>query len=151
MRVIFFSHFSYRYSASGLYLPLILSDGNFALSGLFQSFFGDRLYSAEPDGYCGDEDNGQTSAWYVFSALGFYPVCPASDEYAIGTPYFKKAVIHLENGEKITVNAENNSQTTPYIKKLRINGKVSSPDFLKYDSIKDGAVIEFTMSESPQL
>ena len=111
----------------------------------------DRLYSAEPDGYCGDEDNGQTSAWYVFSALGFYPVCPASDEYAIGTPYFKKAVIHLENGEKITVNAENNSQTTPYIKKLRINGKVSSPDFLKYDSIKDGAVIEFTMSESPQL
>ena len=111
----------------------------------------DRLYSAEPDGYCGDEDNGQTSAWYVFSALGFYPVCPASDEYAIGTPYFKKAVIHLENGEKITVNAENNSQTTPYIKKLRINGKVSCPDFLKYDSIKDGAVIEFTMSESPQL
>ena len=111
----------------------------------------DRLYSAEPDGYCGDEDNGQTSAWYVFSALGFYPVCPASDEYAIGTPYFKKSVIHLENGEKITVNAENNSQTTPYIKKLRINGKVSCPDFLKYDSIKDGAVIEFTMSESPQL
>ena len=50
----------------------------------------DRLYSAEPDGYCGDEDNGQTSAWYVFSALGFYPVCPASDEYAVGSPLFKK-------------------------------------------------------------
>ena len=111
----------------------------------------DRLYSAEPDGYCGDEDNGQTSAWYVFSALGFYPVCPASDEYAIGTPYFKKAVIHLENGEEVIVNAGNNSPTTPYIKQLKVNGKVSTPDFLKYDSIKDGAVMEFTMSESPQL
>ena len=111
----------------------------------------DRLYSAEPDGYCGDEDNGQTSAWYVFSALGFYPVCPASDEYAIGTPYFKKAVLHLENGEKIVINAENNSPSAPYIKQLKVNGKASRPDFLKYDSIKDGAVMEFTMSESPQL
>ena len=111
----------------------------------------DRLYSAEPDGYCGDEDNGQTSAWYVFSALGFYPVCPASDEYAIGTPYFKKAVLHLENGEKIVINAENNSPSAPYIKQLKVNGKSSRPDFLKYDSIKDGAVMEFTMSESPQL
>ena len=60
----------------------------------------DRLYSSSPDGYCGDEDNGQTSAWYVFSALGFYPVCPASDQYAIGVPLFKKAVINLENGRK---------------------------------------------------
>ena len=58
----------------------------------------DRLYSAKPDGYCGDEDNGQTSAWYVFSALGFYPVCPGADEYAVGSPVFRKAVIHLENG-----------------------------------------------------
>ena len=111
----------------------------------------DRLYSAEPDGYCGDEDNGQTSAWYVFSALGFYPVCPASDEYAVGTPYFRKAVVHLENGSKLVVKADNNSKTTPYIRRLRVNGKKSRPDFLEYDSIKDGAVIEFTMSESPQL
>ena len=111
----------------------------------------DRLYSAEPDGYCGDEDNGQTSAWYVFSALGFYPVCPASDEYAVGTPYFRKAVVHLENGSKLVVKADNNSKTTPYIRGLRVNGKKSRPDFLEYDSIKDGAVIEFTMSESPQL
>lgn len=111
----------------------------------------DRLYSAEPDGYCGDEDNGQTSAWYVFSALGFYPVCPASDEYAIGTPYFKNVQVHLENGEKILINAENNSSTTPYIKKLSVNGRSCRPDFLKYDSIKDGAVIDFTMSEYPQL
>lgn len=111
----------------------------------------DRLYSAQPDGYCGDEDNGQTSAWYVFSALGFYPVCPASDEYAVGTPYFKKAVVHLENGEKLVINAENNSSTTPYIKKLRVNGKSGRPDFLDYNTIKEGAVIDFTMSECPQL
>ena len=57
-----------------------------------------RLYSSAPDGYCGDEDNGQTSAWYVFSALGFYPVCPGSGEYAVGAPLFEKAVINLENG-----------------------------------------------------
>ena len=62
-----------------------------------------RLYSAAPDGYCGDEDNGQTSAWYVFSALGFYPVCPCSDEYAVGIPLFKDAVIHLENGKDVRI------------------------------------------------
>ena len=67
----------------------------------------DRLYSAAPDGYCGDEDNGQTSAWYVFSALGFYPVCPASDTYAIGAPYFPQMQINLENGKAIRILAEN--------------------------------------------
>ena len=65
----------------------------------------DRLYSPKPDGYCGDEDNGQTSAWYVFSALGFYPVCPASDEYAAGSPLFKKATIRLENGKTVEIEA----------------------------------------------
>ena len=58
-----------------------------------------RMYTPGPDGYCGDEDNGQTSAWYVFSALGFYPVCPGTDEYVLGAPLFKKAVLHFENGE----------------------------------------------------
>ena len=67
----------------------------------------DRLYSAAPDGYCGDEDNGQTSTWYVFSALGFYPVCPASDTYAIGAPYFPQMQINLENGKAIRILAEN--------------------------------------------
>ena len=67
----------------------------------------DRLYSAAPDGYCGDEDNGQTSAWYVFSALGFYPVCPASDTYAIDAPYFPQMQINLENGKAIRILAEN--------------------------------------------
>ena len=67
----------------------------------------DRLYSAAPDGYCGDDDNGQTSAWYVFSALGFYPVCPASDTYAIGAPYFPQMQINLENGKAIRILTEN--------------------------------------------
>ena len=62
----------------------------------------DRLYKATPDGYCGDEDNGQTSAWYVFSALGFYPVCPASGEYAEGAPLFERFVIHRDDGSVIT-------------------------------------------------
>jgi putative alpha-1,2-mannosidase len=64
-----------------------------------------RLYSSTPDGYCGDEDNGQTSAWYVFSALGFYPVCPGSGEYAVGAPLFKNALINLENGKKVRITA----------------------------------------------
>ena len=111
----------------------------------------DRLYSAAPDGYCGDEDNGQTSAWYVFSALGFYPVCPGSDEYAIGTPYFKKAVVHLENGADLVITADDNGPETQYIKKLRVNGHTSEPDFLNHNSIKDGGVLDFSMTDCPQL
>ena len=110
----------------------------------------DRLYSASPDGYCGDEDNGQTSAWYVFSALGFYPVCPGSDEYAVGTPYFQKAIVHLENGHDLVINAEG-ADATPYISSFKINGKASKPKFLKYDSIKEGGILDFKMSDSPQI
>ena len=63
----------------------------------------EKMYTPTPDGYCGDEDNGQTSAWYVFSALGFYPVCPASNEYVLGSPLFERATVHLENGEHIVI------------------------------------------------
>lgn len=109
----------------------------------------DRLYNATPAGYCGDEDNGQTSAWYVFSALGFYPVCPASDEYAIGTPYFRKAVIHLADGKEIEINAGNNSRDTPYISNMTLNGKTHDSNFLSHSEIVKGADIEFTMSAEP--
>ena len=85
----------------------------------------EKLYSATPDGYCGDEDNGQTSAWYIFSALGFYPVCPGTDQYIIGTPLFKEAKLHLENGKTITIKAENNQADNCYIKDMKINGKSS--------------------------
>ncbi len=111
----------------------------------------ERLYSAKPDGYCGDEDNGQTSAWYVFSALGFYPVCPASDKYAVGSPYFKKAVINLENGRKIEINAQGNGKGRPYIKSLKIDGRPANSNFLLYDDLAKGARIDFTMSEKPLL
>ena len=109
----------------------------------------DRLYSADPDGYCGDEDNGQTSAWYVFSALGFYPVCPASDEYAVGTPLFESAVIHLENGKTLEINAEGNDAHTPYVSDFRVDGSKAQSWFLSHEEIADGAVIDFYMSEEP--
>ena len=107
----------------------------------------DRLYSAHPDGYCGDEDNGQTSAWYVFSAMGFYPVCPASNEYAIGTPLFAKVSLHLENG-KTTVITDNNTQWR-YIKRLTINGTLDKNHWLSHQTLTTGAKIVFDMSEKP--
>ena len=109
----------------------------------------DKLYSAAPDGYCGDEDNGQTSAWYVFSALGFYPVCPASDEYAIGTPYFPLAVINLENGEQTIISAKNsdgtNTSLDTYIKSISLDGRSYTENFFKYDDLINGAKIGFSM------
>ena len=109
----------------------------------------DRLYSSAPDGYCGDEDNGQTSAWYIFSALGFYPVCPGSGEYAVGSPYFKKAVIELENGNKVMINAVNNEKGRPYIRSLKINGRSANSNFLDHNILVDGARLDFKMSENP--
>ena len=105
----------------------------------------DRLYSATPDGYCGDEDNGQTSAWYVFSALGFYPVCPGSDFYAIGSPLFQKAVVHLENGEDIVINTYGSG---PYIEDIIINDCRHEGNFLSHDNLRQGAVIDFSMKNT---
>ena len=101
----------------------------------------DRLYSSTPDGYCGDEDNGQTSAWYVFSALGFYPVCPGSGEYVVGTPLFERALIHLENGETLEINAEGDC---PYIEGIEIDGRAHDSWFFDHDVLTSGAEITFT-------
>ena len=106
----------------------------------------DKLYNAAPDGYCGDEDNGQTSAWYVFSALGFYPVCPCSDEYAVGSPYFRKAVVHLENGKDLVINAKENSSDHPFVSSLKLNGRRRSPDFVSHSALCGGAVLDFAMT-----
>jgi putative alpha-1,2-mannosidase len=106
----------------------------------------DRLYSATPDGYCGDEDNGQTSAWYVFSALGFYPVCPGSDEYAVGAPLFKKAVVHLENGQDLEINAPCNSAENIYANEIKVNCSSLKKNFFKHEDLAAGAVIDFKMS-----
>ena len=108
-----------------------------------------KLYTATPDGYCGDEDNGQTSAWYVFSALGFYPVCPGTEEYILGTPLFKSAKLHLENGKTITIKAENNPADNCYIKDMKINGKSYSRNYLTHDQLMKGANIQFQMSPKP--
>ena len=108
-----------------------------------------KLYTAGPDGYCGDEDNGQTSAWYVFSALGFYPVCPGTDEYIIGTPLFKSAKLHLENGKTITIKADNNQLDNRYIKEMKVNGKSQTRNILTHDQLIKGANIQFQMSPVP--
>ncbi|MDD3752277.1 MAG: glycoside hydrolase family 92 protein, partial [Tissierellia bacterium] len=108
-----------------------------------------RLYTPAPDGYCGDEDNGQTSAWYVFSALGFYPVCPVSDEYVMGAPLFKKATIHLENGRSVVINAPLNNANNRYIKSVKFEGKSYSKNYLKHSDLIKGAQIDIEMSEAP--
>ena len=105
----------------------------------------DRLYSAHPDGYCGDEDNGQTSAWYVFSALGFYPVCPASNEYAIGTPLFAKVTLRLENGRNTIITSDNPQWR--YIKRFFINGTPQQDNRITQNTLTSGATINFEMSE----
>jgi predicted alpha-1,2-mannosidase len=108
-----------------------------------------KLYAATPDGYCGDEDNGQTSAWYVFSALGFYPVTPGVDEYVIGSPLFKKATLHLENGKTFEIIANNNSKNNVYIQNSELNGTLYNKTFLKFDDLQQGGVLQFNMSNSP--
>ena len=107
-----------------------------------------QLYNAAPNGYCGDEDNGQTSAWYVFSALGFYPVCPASDHYALGTPLFGKAVVHLENGKDLVITAVGTDKG-PYVKDMKINGKTWSHNYLSHEGLMKGADIRFSLSDEP--
>jgi len=108
-----------------------------------------KLYKATPDGYCGDEDNGQTSAWYVFSAMGFYPVCPAVDQYVLGAPLFKKLTINLENGKKVIINAPNNSDSNLYINKMSVNGKPYDLNWLSHNALLKGAVINYNMSATP--
>ena len=109
----------------------------------------DKLYAATPDGYCGDEDNGQTSAWYVFSSLGFYSVCPGTNEYILGSPLFKSVEIDLENGNKIIINAGNNSPENRYIQEMKVNGKEYTKNYLLHEELMKGAVIDFTMSPVP--
>ncbi|MBE9601224.1 GH92 family glycosyl hydrolase [Pedobacter sp. MC2016-24] len=109
----------------------------------------DRMYKATPDGYCGDEDNGQTSAWYVFSAMGFYPVTPAVDQYVIGAPLFKKVTLNLENGKTLTINAAKNNKDNKYIKSLTHNGKPYTRNWLSHLALLQGGVLNFEMSANP--
>ncbi len=109
------------------------------------------LYTPAPDGYCGDEDNGQTSAWYVFSAMGFYPVAPVTGEYVLGSPLFDKVSLKLQNGNVFDIIADHNSPTAPYIKKATLNNTDWNASFLKIDAVQKGGVLRFEMSEEPNL
>lgn len=109
-----------------------------------------RMYTPAPDGYCGDEDNGQTSAWYVFSALGFYPVCPGTDEYALGAPLFKKATLHFENGNRLVIDAPDNSDRNRYIRSLDFNGNYTK-NYLKHGELLKGGTLRVDMSAQPNL
>jgi predicted alpha-1,2-mannosidase len=109
----------------------------------------DRLYTPQADGYCGDEDNGQTSAWYVFSAMGFYPVTPSVNEYVIGAPLFKKITVSLENGNTIQITAPENNPKNRYIQDISFNGKAYGKNYFKYDELQKGANINFEMGEQP--
>ena len=111
----------------------------------------DRMYSPTPDGYCGDEDNGQTSAWYVFSALGFYPVCPGTDEYVLGAPLFKKATLHLENGQTLVIEAPENGEGRPYVESLLQDGTPYTKNYLRHADLLKGGKLLFQMSDTPNL
>ena len=106
----------------------------------------DRLYTPTPDGYCGDEDNGQTSAWYVFSAMGFYPVCPGTGQYVLGTPYFKSMKLHLENGQQVSIQSEGKGC---YVDEMLLDGKLYEHNYLDMNVLKQGANIAFRLSEKP--
>ncbi len=107
-----------------------------------------RLYKATPDGYCGDEDNGQTSAWYVFSAMGFYPVTPAINQYVVGAPLFKKITLKLENGKQVIINAAANNAQNKYIQSVNFNGKPYTQSWLNHNDLLKGATVNFNMGPS---
>ncbi|WP_321345915.1 GH92 family glycosyl hydrolase [uncultured Draconibacterium sp.] len=108
-----------------------------------------KLYSYQADGYCGDEDNGQTSAWYVFSSMGFYPVCPGTDEYVLGSPLFNKITVTLENGNEFVIDATNNSKENVYVNDVVLNGESYNKNFLKHATIQNGGEIVFDMANKP--
>lgn len=108
-----------------------------------------RMYMATPDGYCGDEDNGQTSAWYVFSAMGFYPVTPGVNQYVMGAPLFKNITLQLENGNKLYIKAPQNSDKNRYISSVTFNGKPLSKTWLDHKEMMKGGTINFNMSAQP--
>ncbi|MDB5201163.1 MAG: glycoside hydrolase family 92 protein [Ferruginibacter sp.] len=110
-----------------------------------------RMYKPTPDGYCGDEDNGQTSAWYVFSALGFYPVCPGTDQYVLGAPLFKKITLNFNNGKKFVINAPANNAENKYVSSAMLNGKNYDRNWLNHFEIRNGGAFNIQMSDKPNM
>lgn len=110
-----------------------------------------KLYQPTPDGLCGDEDNGQTSAWLVFSGMGFYPVCPAAGEYALGSPLFQKITLKLENGKTFSIEAPNNSDQNVYIQSAKLNQQPFSKNFLSHQQIMQGGTLQLIMGAKPNM
>ena len=110
-----------------------------------------KLYDATENGYPGDEDQGQTSSWYVLSAMGFYSVTPGIDEYVMGSPVFKKTTITLENGKKFIIEAPENSEENVYIKAANLNGKPFTKNFIKHSEIINGGVLKLEMDNKPNI
>ncbi|TDQ08813.1 GH92 family glycosyl hydrolase [Pedobacter metabolipauper] len=110
-----------------------------------------KLYNATEDGYPGDEDQGQTSSWYVLSALGFYSVCPGTDQYVLGSPMFKKITITLENNKKFIIEANNNTAENVYISTATLNGKTYTKNFITHSDLTNGGTLKFEMSNKPNL
>jgi len=108
-----------------------------------------KLYNSTPKGYCGDEDNGQTSAWYVFSAMGFYPVCPGQPEYVIGSPLFKQAKINFSNGKSFVIKTQQNNSQNVYIDSATLNGNSFTRSYISHKEIIAGGKLNFTMSNQP--
>jgi predicted alpha-1,2-mannosidase len=109
-----------------------------------------KLYNYTPDGYCGDEDNGQTSAWYVFSALGFYPVTPGTDQYVFGSPLFKKVTLKFENRKKLIIEAPENSRENMYIQDIKLNGKSLERNYIRHAELQTGGTLHFRMGPDPE-
>ncbi len=110
----------------------------------------DGLYGPGPDGFCGDEDNGEMSAWYIFSALGFYPLCPGHPSYVLGSPLFKRATLHLANGKEFVISAPGNGRSHVFVRQVRLNGKPYTKSYLLHETIVQGGTLAFTMSSQEQ-
>ena len=111
----------------------------------------ENLYGSAEDGYCGDEDNGQTSAWYLFSSIGFYPVAPVTGQYVIGSPMYDRVEISLSNDKKVIINTQNNKKESVYIEKLLIDGKEYDKNWFSHESMLNGVEIDFFMQNRPNL
>ena len=109
----------------------------------------DTKYLNKIDGLCGNDDCGQMSAWYVLSAMGFYPVCPGTDQYVLGVPYFEKMTVRLENGKNLTIKAKNFTQKNIYVQSVSLNGKNFPMAYITQKEIVDGGELEFVLGPKP--
>jgi predicted alpha-1,2-mannosidase len=108
-----------------------------------------EFYTSRPDGLCGNEDCGQMSAWYIFSSMGFYPFCPGTNQYVLGSPVFNRITVNLENGKQFVVVAKNQSEKNIYIQSVQLNGQPYSKSYIMYDDIKDGGELVLTLGSRP--